>query len=74
MTARCDICGEDGITNSQQVQTFQYGAGEDLAMLTATVKVFDCASCGEAYTGEEAEIARHEAVQAHLNSLVLAPS
>jgi DNA-binding transcriptional regulator YiaG len=50
-------------------EAFTYGAGADAVVLSATVPVTSCVGCGEAYTGEEGEILRHEAVCVHLGRL-----
>lgn len=64
----CDLCGGAAET-SVQTSRFTYGACADAAILSASVPVTSCTQCGEAYTGEEGEILRHEAVCEHLNRL-----
>jgi len=50
-------------------QEFQYGEGEDAAILKARVVMWSCDECGEQFTEGDAEIARHDAVCAHLGRL-----
>lgn len=46
-----------------------YGSGANAVELTADVPVHSCSQCGESYTGEEADVIRHEAVCRHLGVL-----
>ncbi|MCZ7861843.1 hypothetical protein O9X98_10690 [Agrobacterium salinitolerans] len=62
----CDLCGETAAFDYLAEVKFVYGAGPDEAILTATVLVTECSSCGEAVTGEHAEIQRELAVRRHL--------
>lgn len=61
------MCGADKVKTSTQVQQFQYGSGEDAAMLSAVVKVYECTDCDLAWTDWEGEAARDAAVVAHLS-------
>jgi hypothetical protein len=64
----CELCGGRAETRMRG-EGFTYGAGADAVVLSATVPVTSCVDCGEAYTGEEGEILRHEAVCVHLGRL-----
>jgi DNA-binding transcriptional regulator YiaG len=65
----CEHCGGGPVTTSLETGQFSYGAGADGVVLSATVPVTRCAECDEAFTGEEGEILRHEAVCEHLGRL-----
>ncbi|MCV9963583.1 hypothetical protein OIU34_16895 [Pararhizobium sp. BT-229] len=60
---KCDLCDEIAAFEYLAEEKFVYGAGEDRAVLSATVEVTECRSCGEAYTGEHGEIQRALAVR-----------
>lgn len=72
--AVCDLCGETSAFDYLAEEKFVYGAGLDEAILTATVLVTECSSCGEATTGEHGEIQRNLAVRRHLASLSTNPA
>lgn len=63
------MCGANAVTVRDHKETFVYGAGEEQTLLSAVVPVYECAECGEMYTGEEAEELRHDAVCKHLGRL-----
>lgn len=65
----CELCGASGLTTELVRDPFIYGAGADATELSADVPVHTCAECNVSYTGEEAEIARHEAVCRNLGLL-----
>ncbi len=65
----CPSCGSDDISSTQETEVFTYGAGDNAAQLSVTVPVHHCANCGLSYTGDDAEMLRHEAVCAHLGVL-----
>lgn len=70
-TPACDLC--DGAAATEiRPETFTYGSGPDAVDLTVHVPVTSCASCGESYTGEEAEVLRHAAVCIHLGRMTSA--
>ena len=64
----CEQCGvHKSVERSVGVRNFPYGAGDDAVTLKASVPVWTCHSCGEAYTDWEAEEVYHEAVCRHLD-------
>ena len=65
----CDLCGASGLSTELVRDPFIYGAGTGAVELSADVPVHTCAQCGVSYTGEEAEIVRHEVVCRHLGLL-----
>lgn len=73
-TGICDLCGAPSVRECLATEQFAYGANSDKAILSAEVLVFECGSCGEAYTGEHGEIARDEAVRRHLLSAAMTHS
>ena len=65
----CVICGgTSGRTQDQELQ-FNYGKGDAVVQLTATVPVDSCDVCGEEILGDNSEEIRHEAVCEHLGVL-----
>jgi putative zinc finger/helix-turn-helix YgiT family protein len=62
----CPECGSDSISTRYEEETFPYGVGADPINLTAVVPVRSCSKCGVDFTDQEADVARHEAVCAHL--------
>lgn len=66
----CPNCGSRDITSRIVMDEFPYGVAPHSVMLKAEVVVFDCRQCNESYTGEQGEVARGEAVAAHLASRV----
>lgn len=62
----CDFCGSSQVSERFAEQLFHYGP--EPVTLSATVRVTECASCGEAYTCGDAEIARQAAVDRHVAS------
>ncbi len=69
MMLMCDECGANAVTEQLIEETFPYGSGDEQVMLSALVPVFQCSKCGDAYTGEAGEIARHAAVCDYLGRL-----
>jgi len=67
----CEDCGGRMISKIER-QTFDYGVGKDATSLSADVPVWRCESCGEAFLDEAGEMARHDAVCAHLG--VMSPT
>jgi putative zinc finger/helix-turn-helix YgiT family protein len=65
----CPSCGSDDVSTTQETEVFTYGAGDNAAQLSATLPVHHCANCRLSYTGDDAEMLRHEAVCAHLGVL-----
>ena len=65
----CDMCGAAGLKTELVRDPFIYGMGAGAVELTADVPVHTCSRCAVSYTGDEAEIARHEAVCHHLGVL-----
>lgn len=68
-TQICECCGEGQASLTLQRTPFPYGAGEQQVMLEADFPVWECAFCGESYTGEGAEEAERRAVCQHLGRL-----
>ena len=66
---KCAICDDEAARLSYQIHAFNYGPIDDGVVLHASVPVWTCESCGEAYLGEEAEEIMHEAVCLHLGRL-----
>lgn len=65
----CAICGEAAVEKKVLTQQFAYANGGRDVLLTADIPVEHCLSCGETLSGEEGEIARHEAVCRYLGRL-----
>ena len=65
----CGFCGASAITERLEEEKFVYGSGDEAVVLSALVPIFECTSCGEAYTGEDAEVLRHAAVCNYLGRL-----
>ncbi len=63
------MCGTLGLKTELIRDPFIYGAGSDAVELSAEVPVHTCSHCSVSYTGEAAEIARHEAICRHLDVL-----
>nr|WP_250807130.1 hypothetical protein [Neorhizobium tomejilense] len=68
-SVECILCGKHIATESIREETFPYGSGDDHVMLSVLVPVSECIECNEAWTGEQAELIRGEAVRNHLMSL-----
>jgi putative zinc finger/helix-turn-helix YgiT family protein len=69
MMQRCEMCEANAVSVRHHEEKFVYGSGGDQVLLSAVVPVYECAECGEMYTGQEAEELRHEAVCRHLGRL-----
>ena len=65
----CEMCGKTGLKTEIVRDPFIYGAGSDAEELSADIPVYTCSHCSVSFTGEEAEVARHEAVCRHLGVL-----
>lgn len=65
----CPNCGSTETSSRMESQVFEYGAGTDAAMLTASVPQITCATCGFVFTDFRAEEARHDAVCLHVGVL-----
>lgn len=65
----CELCGNQPLMTELVRDPFIYGAGSEAVELSADVPVHTCSYCSISYTGEEAEIAWHEAVCRHLGVL-----
>ena len=63
------MCGTPGLKTELVRDPFIYGAASDAVELSADVPVHTCSHCSVSYTGEEAEIARHESICRHLGVL-----
>lgn len=64
----CPACGSKHVAVDVVDDQFPYGVAPHTVMLKAEVLVFKCEDCGEGWTGEQGEVARTEAVNAHLAS------
>ena len=69
VAAECPDCASSDVSMDRSDQRFNYGSGTDAAKLTCSVPVYRCHACGYAWTGEEAEDARHRAICRHLGRL-----
>lgn len=65
-TLGCPVCESDNVNFEMETQEFLYDVDKDAVQLAAEVHVGKCSDCGFEFTGESAEIARHEAVCRHL--------
>lgn len=65
----CELCGEGTARLSTVGMSFKYGVGASSVELTADVPVWECETCGEAYTAEGAEAAQHDRICEHLGRL-----
>ncbi len=61
----CPICASNDVAYVMETQEFQFGVEENAVQLKAEVNVGKCSECGFEFTGESAEISRHEAVCLH---------
>lgn len=61
----CLNCG-NSVSTALETQSFPYGVGEQSVTLEATIPVRYCQRCDIAFTDDEAENLRHEAVCRHL--------
>ncbi len=68
----CPNCEGDNVSFEYRDEQFTYGANEDAVELTAHVLVQKCDDCELEFTGDDADMIRHEAVCRHLG--VLTPS
>lgn len=68
-SAGCPQCGSNRISSETVTENFQYGDKEGAVMLSATIPVQNCQSCGGSFTNEDAEDIRHEAVCRYLGVL-----
>lgn len=65
----CPSCGSNNVTSAPEIEHFQYGEEADSVMLSASIQVHHCASCGMSFTAEDASDSRHEAVCRYLGVL-----
>ncbi|MDE2730066.1 MAG: hypothetical protein OXI38_01555 [Bacteroidota bacterium] len=65
----CELCGKSGLITELIRNPFIYGTGADTVELSADVPVHTCPHCLNSYAGEQAEIARHDAICQHLGVL-----
>ncbi len=68
----CPDCCSENVSPETSAHKFEYGLGDQRAVLSATFPVFHCNSCSFEFTDGRAEKARHDAVCRHLG--VLTPS
>lgn len=68
----CPACGSISVTEREQLEEFEYGAGKDHAVLQAIVPVCTCSQCGTQFTDERAERSRHASICRHL--IILEPA
>lgn len=61
----CPVCESANVKFTFEAQELLYDVGKDAVKLTAEVHVGTCTECGFQFTGESAEIARHESVCRH---------
>jgi hypothetical protein len=66
----CPNCESRNITTDIIDDEFPYGIAPHSVMLKAEVVAFKCLDCTETWTGEQGEVARTEAVNAHLATRV----
>lgn len=65
----CECCPDGAYRAVMTRQNFPYMDGSEQVMLEAIVPVWTCAECDDAYTDDEAEVARHSAVCRYLGRL-----
>ena len=65
----CPSCGSNKVTSVSEIEQFQYGDKADSVMLSASISVHHCTSCGFSFTAEDASESRHEAVCRYLGVL-----
>lgn len=66
----CHVCGGPNVTEVLQNETFDYMVGGQLVSLQAQYLVQTCSDCNFVTAGEDAEIARDNAVRKYLNLLM----
>ncbi len=65
----CPLCGSARLSSRWTDDSFEYGQETPPRLLTARIPVYTCSACAFSFTGAEAEVARHDAVCAHLGLL-----
>lgn len=65
----CPSCGSNSVNSVPQIEHFSYGDKTNSVVLSASIQVHHCASCGMSFTAEDASDSRHEAVCRHLGVL-----
>lgn len=68
-TRECPECGKHAVRRTIERQSFKYGEGKSSVEIAAEVPVWECSACHFAYTDDEGERARHNAVCRHLGVL-----
>jgi DNA-binding transcriptional regulator YiaG len=64
----CEQCGTEHSVSCQAVtEELPYGVGSDAVILRVAVPVWACSECGFAYTDEDADHIRHNAICRHLD-------
>lgn len=65
----CEMCGTTAIKTELVRDPFIYGSGPQAVELVADVPVHTCSECDVSFTGEAAEVQRHDAICRHLGVL-----
>lgn len=65
----CPSCGSNNLSSETIDEEFQYGDKDDAIILSASIPVYHCASCGFSFTTDEASDIKHEIVCRHLGVL-----
>lgn len=65
----CPVCEAGQMVAQWEKTTFEYGAGQNIATLSAYVPIHKCTECGYEYLAEDAMRIRHEEVCRHLGVL-----
>jgi putative zinc finger/helix-turn-helix YgiT family protein len=63
----CPACGKNKISTRKEKDSFSYGIGKSAVELTATIPVHRCEECNFEFTGDEADLAKHEAICRYLD-------
>lgn len=66
---KCAVCESSELEVTMEVQQFAYRDGERDVLLTASLPIEHCLTCGESLMGEAAEVAQHDAVCRYLGRL-----
>ena len=70
LSTQCPSCGAfDKVTFTREKESFPYGVAPHTVQLSAIMDIGRCAACTFMFTDWRAEIAREEAVKAHLAAL-----
>lgn len=65
----CPMCEQCAVTVQTELEKFEYGTGQEVALLSVYIPVHKCSNCGYEFVGEKADELRHDAICDHLRLL-----